>query len=622
MSRDAAVPGADAAGAGGAGGAPGPVTRAAYLEVLYRLVDHLVSAQITTPSDPNFGAIVSPSLNPENKPIHSRAAEAVYPLAVAFKHRGEARYAEAAVRLGNWLVKIQNGAGAWIEEWPDTSGWDGTTADQLISLAGAYPLLEGRLSAEEKGRWQAAITRSADWVVANFPKGNINYQPTGAVALVLSHKAVPAGKAGWLTKAASLMQETISAIGPDGFLLGEGDGVDLGYNIAQSIGFVAMYGLLTGSAMHVEAAKKLLETHGRFMYPNGAIDNSWGTRSYKWMLESGTKTAPGIYFTYGLLAHVDPAANRGAQLALGFLKDHFLAAEGWVVYGPHAHEHAGSNPPSNYSTFARAQSIATVVELGTESATLAPIAAEKKHWITTSPSIRTAVLRSDKVMATISAYRANGRYPRESVVRGGSATVVWYEGYGPTGFLQLSSPTRYTRAEAKHMPTEGPLLSLTPRIETTTGTYAANVLDENASLASEGTPEAPVVTTAGVLRTLAGMASAVTFRWTHRFGPDSYTKEAQVSSGRGIQIVEPFVDLPGNDYTVVGSDTFRIQTAAAGTWELKVEMSSGPYRLEAGKDRAQYWCPFPGVEGYPLAILLEGEAAGPRTVRYTIRRLP
>jgi hypothetical protein len=198
---------------------------------------------------------------------------------------------------------------------------------------------------------------------------------------------------------------------------------------------------------------------------------------------------------------------------------------------------------------------------------------------------------------------------------------LWFEGYGPLGFLQLSSPTRYTRAEEKHMPTEGPLLALTPRIETTAGSYGASVLDENATLAAMTAGDVQVVTTTGVLRTLAGAATPTTFKWTHRFGADWYSKEVEVSPGRGIQIVEPFVDLAGNQYAVMGSDSFRIQTASHGTWELKIDMSSGPYHLDAGRDRAQYWCPFPGVEGYPLAIVLDGDAAGPRTVRYTVRRL-
>jgi len=58
-----------------------------------------------------------------------------------------------------------------------TTGWDGTSADQLISLAGAYSILGARLSAAENAAWAGAITKCADWIVANFPKGNIAFSP-------------------------------------------------------------------------------------------------------------------------------------------------------------------------------------------------------------------------------------------------------------------------------------------------------------------------------------------------------------------------------------------------------------------------------------------------------------
>ena len=154
----------------------------------------------------------------------------------------------------------------------------------------------------------------------------------------MASKALPSPKASWLTKAASLMDTTLQSINTDNFITGEGSGVDLGYNIAQSIGYIAMYGLILPSTTHVDRAASLLKTHDYFMYPNGAIDNSWGTRTYKWTLESGTKTAPGVYFSFALLADKDPTFQRGAQLALSFLRDQSENAKGWVAYGPHAVE--------------------------------------------------------------------------------------------------------------------------------------------------------------------------------------------------------------------------------------------------------------------------------------------
>ncbi len=613
----AAAGGMPVGGIGGGGGAASQApTQADYLNTLYDLSDLLLTTQIDDASDDNDGALVSPSTNPDPMPIHSRAAEAIYPLAVAFKHSQDPKYADAAVRLGNWLITVQTQSGSWIEEWPATSGWDGTSADQLISLANAYVILKDRLSAPEGTAWVGSITQAADWVQANFPKGNINYTPTGAVALLSAHRAIASPKAGWLTKAASLMQETLDAINSEDLLTGEGQGVDLGYNIAQSIGFIAMYGRMLPSPMHVERAADLLKTHQHFMYPSGAIDNSWGTRSFKWTLESGTKTAPGIFFSFALLADQDPSFQRGAQLALSYLDQHGRDEQGWLLYGPHAPRHETSSPPSNYGTFARAQSVATAAEFAPEAPEVGQVPADQRDWLKHFPSVKTSVLRTDKVMATVTSYGAIATYPRESMARGGSISALWFEGYGSTGFLQVSSQTLYSRIESKHMPVEGQLLPLTPRVETSSGTYSTNLYDDQASLAATQDAGGIHITTNGALKNVSGTSSGTSFTWTYDFGPDSYTKELKVSSGSNLRIVEPFVDDTGNQYEITAPDSFVITTQAGHTYQLKVLSSTAPYTLTAGTDRARYWSPFPGFDCYPLVIALS--AGSNYTIKYSV----
>lgn len=596
-------------------------TRETYLKSLYGLVDLLLTTQVGDAQDDNWGALVSPSTNPEPTPMHSRAGEAVYPLAVAFKHSQQPKYAQAAVRLGNWMVSVQTNAGSWWEEWPKTSGWDGTSVDQLISLANAYVILKAQLTAQESAAWARAITRCADWTEANFPKGNINYVPTGAVALLSASRAVQNPKPSWLSKAASLMTLTTDAINDEDLLTGEGNGVDLGYNIAQSIGYIAMYGLMLPSPAHVQRAAELLKAHQYFMYPNGAIDNSWGTRSFKWNLESGTKTAPGVFFSFALLADKDPSFPRGAQLALSYLREHGQDDDGWLVYGPHASRHPTSSPPSNYGTFARAQSIATALEFGPKAQGIGALPADQKNWLKHFPSVKTGVFRTGKIMATLSAYGEITSYPRESMARGGSISALWFEGYGSTGFLQVSSQTVYSRIEAMHMPNEQALLPLTPRVETTSGTYYASVLDDKATLAlsqvAAGTGVHAIAS--GVLKSVAGAASGVQYTWTYDFAADSYTKQLVVSAAANLRIVEPFVDDTGNQYKLEGADTFSITTAQGSVYQLKVNESSAPYTLTAGTDRAKYWSPFPGLDCYPLLITPSG--SGNYSIKYTVSQI-
>ncbi|MEE4217831.1 MAG: hypothetical protein V2I48_09490 [Xanthomonadales bacterium] len=607
-----ALPLASAASASGSEVA----SQARYLEALMPLVDQLLSTQVMDPEDPDFGALVSPSTNPDPNPRHSRAAEAVYPLAVAYKYSRDPKYRLAAVALGNWLVGLQQDNGAWGEDWPGHDGWNGTTADQLISLAGALELLRAELAADEQQAWDNAISMAADFSMERFPgTSNINYTPTAAVGLVLAHRAVDSPKDEWLNKAERLIAHVSARVNEDNFIVGEGKGVDLGYNIAQSIGFIAWYGILQDDPEAVDLAASLLKTHLYFMYPNGAIDNSWGTRSFKWTLESGSKTAPGVHFTFGLLADRDPAISRGAVLALDWLENHALDAENRVVYGPHAYLHANSNPPSNYLTFARAQSIATAVEYGPKPVQTGPIPAEKYNWVRFFPTTETAVLRTERVMATLSSYANNLRYPLETAVRGGSTTVVWFDGYGPDGFLQLSSQTEYRRIETRHMPRGIDPLPLTPRIETADGPYRTNLFDPGAVLAVAESAQTIEVVSSGVLRGKDGDAGSP-FKWTHSFYKDRYSRTVEVDSADGVQLVEPFVDNPGNRYTLEGDDTFVITTVNGAQWQLKIESSSVPYSLSHGSQRDRYFHPFPGFNAYPLLIRLDG--SGPATIRYMV----
>ena len=93
----------------------------------------------------------------------------------------------------------------------------------------------------------------------------------------------------------------------------------------------------------------------------------------------------------------------------------------------------------------------------------------------------------------------------------------------------------------------------------------------------------------------------------------------QVSSATGLQIVEPFVDEPGNEYALVGTDTFQISTAGGGVWQLKVVSSSGPYTLAIGTNQTSYWSPFPAFQCYPL-VVTPGGSAGSYTIKYTVSR--
>lgn len=600
----------------------------AYKTTLLSLCDALLTTQINEPADPDFGALVCPSMNPEIHPKHSRAAEAVYPLAIAWKLTGKVKYRDAAIKLGNWLITIQETsgkkAGGWSEVWPDPQqkGWFGTTTDQLISMAGAYPILKAYLSASEIESWNKSIGKAADFIVSNFPMGNnINYNATGAVTLVLAHQTAEKPSQRWLEKADTLMHvNTLAYIDKEQFLTGEGKGVDEGYNIAQSIGYIALYAILKNDNRVKQIAADLLRSHYLFVYPNGSVDNSWGTRSYKWSYESGTKTAPGVYFSFALLADMNPKFNTAGLKCLEYLNQKCMK-DGWIVYGPHAKDHETSSPPCNYSTFARAQSIALAIEYGSKTAIKEPFPAQEKNWFRYFPDLKVSVIRTEKMMATVSAYGAIGLYSRASVCRGGSISNLWYEGFGENGYLQSSSSSLYSRTESMHMPIEKDLLPLTSRIEFgADSAYFSNIFEDQAMMSASQEKDHIKVSASGTFQTVKGIKSKVNYRLTHQFFNNYLTKEITVKGESHLfRMIEPIVKDPGTTFRLENDSTVVIKTASSKSeWELKVLGGTIPFKITLGTDAGKYWCPFPGVEAFPIIISFKTNTETPQTLKISL----
>jgi hypothetical protein len=125
-------------------------TRAIHLGLLYKLCE-INNDTETNPADANAGALISPNTNPNKTPIHTRAAEAVFPLSVAYKHSQKIKYLESAVRLDSWLIRNQKFDGSWKETpWR----WKGTTADQCLAMADAYSILKNQLSLKKQAKWE------------------------------------------------------------------------------------------------------------------------------------------------------------------------------------------------------------------------------------------------------------------------------------------------------------------------------------------------------------------------------------------------------------------------------------------------------------------------------------
>lgn len=591
-----------------------------YLKTLYELCKALLKLQMTDPSSTHYGAIFDPACGV----FHTRAGEAVFPFAVAWKHSRRQEFLEAAISLGNWLVLQQQPEGFWFET-PDT--WTGTTTDQLLMLSCTYPLLEGELDRQQREAWQYSIRKAADYLVEvmNQDFAHINYSATTGASLAAAYRIVPNKR--YLDKARELARLVMAKLNTEGFLEGEGDkikgiqyGVDLGYNVDMSLWGLALYAKLVGDESAWQVTRQALRTHLSFLYPNGALDNSWGTRSYKWTVY-GSKTADGCQALFSLFAGENPIYRTAGLRNLAYLRS--CVRNGLVGCGPWYWE-IYEGPPCIYPTFARAKNLALALEFGDVSeGPLPPLPSDKAGWFRHFHSVDVVLVRTKGLMATVTAYGQGmlGRSKYSNHPTGGSISALWGEDYD---WLQLSSQSRYERQESVHMPRiSKPLKPLTPRIEFRNGNaWCTNLHEFDGHIWAEQGEGSCVamVSTCGELKDADHMPCGIAYTWTHRFFDYAVEKEVILryhgKARPAVQIVEPVVWRPGLHLEQVAPGEIRVN---GGSKLVKLTLEEGPAQLKLGKDPELYEWPFPAARSVPITIeIIPPSQPGHRIIRYRL----
>ncbi len=594
-----------------------------YEATLRTLCDALLTLQVRDTTDSNFGAIYDPAC----KVFHTRAAEAVYPLAVLWQRTREDRYLRSAVALGNWLLRQQNPDGSWYET-PES--WTGTTADQLLMLSLTYPLLADSLSPTERRTWKHSVKAAADYLTEHMSQrfAHINYCATTTASLAAANVVVPSRR--YRRKARDLAELILAKFDNENFLTGEGKkergvqyGVDLGYNMDMSLWGLALYARLLGDAKLTDAVRKALRTHVLFVYPNGAVDDSWGVRSNKWTVY-GSGTADGCQPLFALFADEDPRYRTAGFRNLSFLRQ-CLSPDGFVGRGPQ-HWLLDSSATCIYPTFARAKGIALALQLGQLDGPVAPLPSDQKHWFHRFLSVDVALVRTGKLMATVTAYRYkhNGPLVKSKYMNrptGGSVSLLWAEGYG---IIQASSQSRYRRWEPMHFPEVSQhLLPLTPRIEVRDSSiWYTNLYEFDGQLdVKEGSAGCvAVVTTSGQLKDSTNTRGGVAYTWRHRFYDNALEKEVLLRFHGPlyeVHIVEPLVWSPGSSLDV-RSEEARLTLGNGRIVRLQLE--EGPATVRAGSHPDSYVWPYPAVRCLPVEIVVaKPKAPGKVLVRYVLR---
>lgn len=581
-------------------------------ELLYDWLGALIAQQQSSPDPAMDGGFFCPAC----QRVHGRCADAILPLMYACRETGDRKYLDAAVRLWEWMERNTSMPdGSWVND-VQISDWKGTTVFSVIAVGEALMRYGDLLPPETAAAWWARLERAAEYIYGNdadFSRRcqgdrnqNVNYSASAPYALwIVGQKT---GRTDFLNKAAQIAADLFACFSPnDRLLYGEAPKmgptpkgsypVDLGYNVEESLPNLAFYAAAAGNDALSELVGCSMRSHLEFMLPDGAWDNSWGTRSFKWTYW-GSRTSDGMAAGYALFMDEYPEFRTAVRRNLELLR---RATYGGMLYGGMHYRSAGQ-PPCNHHTFSHARGLASllaVYEPASADAVPLPLPREAVEGVREFRDIRTWLAAAGAWRATITdldaPYRVTGTHPM-----GGALSLLWHRTLGP---VFAAGMNRYALIEPTNMQMDRQTVttSPSPRIEyTLDGILYTNIDDPFAKVAfREGCFES-----LGALVDVDGNAppqGPVRVATEYRLTEEGFVMRVELLSSvaGAVRVVLPFI---ARSDEACGMDGARFHLQRGGL-TLRCE-ADAPLRVGGGNTSGRIFCFTPGFEVVPVVAPL------------------
>jgi len=444
-------------------------------KLLVEWCDGMIANQINAPGDPTrHGGLACPAC----PRIHGRCSDALYPFLHLAHVTGEQKYLDAAIRVYDWAEhNVSRPDGSWTND-VNPKSWRGTSIFGAIALAEALHYHGDVLDKARREAWTSRLDEAVGgYLYSDFRKidfTNLNYGMTGVYGFHLFGSLLNSPK---YTERSEQFAKRVKEFftTPNSLLWGEGKPnnnrsgrdllpVDLGYNVEESLNGVVLYALEVNDAELLDLMTRSLAGHLEFMLPDGAWDNSWGTRSQKWSYW-GSRTSDGCQPAFSLMADRNPAFGTAAIKNAELLDR--CTSDGLLHGGPHYVSHGIK--PCIHHTFAHAKVMALVqdrMHSMPKVDTSAPLPRQIADGIKHFPELDVWLAAKGPWRATVSAYDSIYKTKKSGLLQqptGGALAVLYHD---KVGTLLASSMARYEMVEPLNMqPQPGDDFPLTTRIE-------------------------------------------------------------------------------------------------------------------------------------------------------------
>ncbi len=549
--------------------------------------------------------------------IHGRCPDAMYPLLYVSELTGDKKYKDAALKLFDWGERnVRMPDGSWSNE-VSVSSWKGITVFGLIALSEAYHDFGYMLDTVTRAKWYNSIIEQADFIEYYLKpgKGNINYPASAPYALALAAEVT--GKESYKARAKELAGMIVEYFTPnDHFLYGEGAypytasakglrPVDLGYNVEESLPNLLLYADFVGNDSLRSLVKRSMDTHIEFMLPDGAWDNSWGTRNYKWSYW-GSRTSDGVLPLCRVLASEDPVYGE-----IGYRNFLLLRrfTPGKLLYGGAHYESAGYRPCLHH-TFDHAKSLALALKKGfkkPEQST--PIPRDAEYGVKYFKDLDLWMVAHKNWKATVSGSDIDYKKPGGNAL-GGAMTVLWHWETGP---LLASAMTVYQCWEPNNMQmlrgVQDYTSGLTVQYKENDEVYR-NTSFYDSKVSHRTLPGGEQITVMTGLETIGHKTPAsgkIGVALEYEFSGEECVITARNLNPRDKRTLELFIPLisPAAEKYYQQEDGYVIEK---GTTRVSLVAENGALEILPREANGRAFIPSPGFEFIPFKVDINGHA--------------
>ena len=463
--------------------------------LLLQWCDALVRLQIDSPDCSRLdGGILCPACGG----IHGRCHEAVYPLLCAARLTGDETYLTAARRLFAWGQNMHCDDGGFRNDFK--SEWKGVTVFAAIALHDALSLHGDLLTPTEREKWEDRLSAMGTWLQEHLTQRTpayLNYYAANACAMALLGRYF--SKEEYTALAKRLAAYCMTHISGNGLLFGEGRPNDAvspkgcraidvgGYNVEETLPSLCRYASAVGDTEMLDACRELWRAHLEWMLPDGAWDDSTGTRSFKWTYW-GSRTADGCQAALFDLGRDDPVFAEAAWRNFELYRR--CTYDGLLRGGPD--DHQNGEPACVHHTFCHAKVLAAAIDGSIPAFERTPLPADRPQLLKYYPELDTFKVACGKWRMDVTGYDFS--YSGASHACGGSVSLLWHETAGPliaVGRMDNSLREPHNQQLSVRPETQR---SGCPRIETVgAGAQYGQHRCASAQLSAELLPEGPVI---------------------------------------------------------------------------------------------------------------------------------